>query len=331
MALRVIQRERLEGVVGPLSDAQWSFLQGSELLRDAEEGRVSLERCAAQIREVLGRPPREPAPGVSLRRDLGRRHADVVSLLLAIEAGRRDDVRLFRDDALGCEALPLDGVDAWIRAHREEPTFWVRVPVAAQGLHVGADGDARIAPRLLISRVQASSWEEVRLHYVDEHRVAHTVAVTAGGVLDDLRVLGETLSRAYGWTPAQATVFVLTDAVPLLEEIRVRTDVRSQPAASRIRLEVEPTVPAARVAAAYRREQQRLLVSRPRPLGEKSLELARFVAESDPALTWRERLEGWNAAHPDWAYRREHVQNFHRDSMAAQRRLLAGRVRTAGE
>lgn len=292
---------------------------------------MSLERCAAQIREVLGRPAQEPAPGVSLRRDLGRRRADVVSLLLAVDAGRRDDVRLFRSDALGGEVLPLDGVDGWIRAHREEPTFWVRVPLGAQKLHVGADGDARIAPRVLISRVQASSWEEVRLEYVDEHRVAQTVAVTVGGVLDDLRAMSETLSRTYAWTRAQATVFVLTDAVPLLEEIRVRTDGRSNPAASRICLEVDPTVPAARVAGAYRREQQRLLVSRPRPLGEKSLELARFVAVSDPDLTWRERLDAWNAAHPEWAYARDRVQNFHRDATAARRRLLAGRVRAAGD
>lgn len=326
MASRVIQREQLEELVGPLSDAQWLFLRGSDLLRDAEEDSVSIEWCAAQTREVLGRPPREPAPGVSLRRDLGRRHVEVVSLLLAIDAGRRDDVRLFRGDALDGEVVPLDAVDGWIRARRDEPTLWVRAPVPAHRLKVRADGNARIEPRLLVSQVPLSSWEEVLLHYVDGHRVSHTVAVTAGGVLDELRVLSDTLGRAYGWTPAQATVFVLTDAVPLLEEVRVRTDRRDQPAASRIRLEVDPNVSPARVAEAYRQERQRLLVTAPRPLGEKARELARFVAESEPELTWRDRLDAWNAAHPDWAYRREHVQNFHRDATAARRRLLGGRL-----
>jgi hypothetical protein len=80
------------------------------------------------------------------------------------------------------------------------------------------------------------------------------------------------------------------------------------------------------VAEVYQQHRRRLLSRRPRQLGEKSLALARFVAEADPELKWRDRLNAWNAAYPVWAYTPENVRNFYRDAVAAQQRLLAGRA-----
>jgi hypothetical protein len=47
------------------------------------------------------------------------------------------------------------------------------------------------------------------------------VAVTADGALDRLRVLAETLAKVYGWTPAQASIFVLSGVPPLIATVRI--------------------------------------------------------------------------------------------------------------
>ena len=323
----MIQREEVEDFIGPLSDAQWSFLEGSDPLRDAEQGSVSFERFAAQVREVFPRPARErePAPRVIQRDDLSRQRAHVVSLLLAVDAAGREDVQTFRSDALGGELLPRDGVEVWVRAREDVPTVWVRVPVSRDRLQVNPDG-IRIKPALRAAELRDSWSEQKYLRYLDEQGEPQLVATTAGGALDALRELGEALANSYGWTREQSTVFLLTDAVPLLEEIRVHATIRSLPATSRIVLEVDPNMRPARVQKVYGEQRKRLLARRPRPLGEKSLALARFLAESDPTLTWRERLPIWNRIHPEWAYPPTNVQNFHRDAVAAQRRLLTGRV-----
>jgi hypothetical protein len=40
-------------------------------------------------------------------------------------------------------------------------------------------------------------------------------------VLDRLRVLAEVLAKAYGWTPAQASIFVLCGVTPFIATVRI--------------------------------------------------------------------------------------------------------------
>ena len=55
------------------------------------------------------------------------------------------------------------------------------------------------------------------------------VETTRGGVLEELRILSGCLARAYGWQPAQATGFILTDVTPRLPGIRVECNGRLAP------------------------------------------------------------------------------------------------------
>ena len=45
-----------------------------------------------------------------------------------------------------------------------------------------------------------------------------------GRVLEELRRLSERLAQRYAWDEAQATTFVLTDAVPLVSTVKLRPD-----------------------------------------------------------------------------------------------------------
>src|SRR5205823_4883001 len=104
-----------------------------------------------------------------------------------------------------------------------------------------------------------------------------SVATSPGSVTEQLRVLAEILSVEFGWTTAQAATFALTDAVPLLEEIRVKPMARAQPAADRIVLEVDPAVRVERVAAEYQRHRKQHVLGRSKGMSEKHLTLARFA------------------------------------------------------
>ena len=320
----MIQREQLEQHTGRLTDEQWALLEEASYFRDAERGAETLEQLAARVRAVLGLSEPVRAPGVKQRHELGGERAEVLSLLLATDAARDERVQVFRRERLKGEPVSPETVAEWVQARRDEPTVWLRVPVAASRLQPQADGRLRISPPLDADEQLVSSWEQRRLQFLDGHGIPDSVATTTGGTLEELRSLGEALAAGYGWTPAQATVFVLTDAVPLLEEIHVQAVLRHHPAANRIVLEVDPSARPDRVKAAYQEQRAKLLGRKPQPLGEKALALARFVAESDPGSTWRARLDAWNLAYPDWVYGPDGERNFHRDATAAQRRLLGG-------
>jgi hypothetical protein len=322
----MIQRSELEELVGSLKDPQWEMLEESGWLRDADLGHITLEQLAAKVQEVfgLGRRP-GPTPRVIQRDDLVIEREQVLSLLLAIEAGQDERVQAFRSEKLCGRLVGRDEVDDWIRKRHAEPTAWVQVAVPQGRLRATEQG-LRIRPTLTSAETKIGSLEYQLLSYVDHNGDVQHARTTDGGVLEQLRAVSKSLADLYGWTEPQATTFILTDAVPLLDEIRISARIRSQPAANRIVLEVDPNARPERVAQAYTEKRKELLASRPRPLSEKSLALARYLAEEDATRPWRERLDGWNSAHPKWAYKPENVQNFHRDARAAQRRLLAGQL-----
>jgi hypothetical protein len=113
-------------------------------------------------------------------------------------------------------------LDTWIKARVEldgERTrdLTVVLPAAAnldrdpQGFQISPPLKrvhvARIAVRTLAYAHPGDAW-------------VRRVAVTAGGALDRLRALAEALANAYGWLPAQATVFVVCEVTPLISTVR---------------------------------------------------------------------------------------------------------------
>ncbi len=112
------------------------------------------------------------------------------------------------------------------------------------------------------------------------------------------------------WSPVRVSRVALNfDAYPTTSEVVVRFDGR---------LSLHALKNALRVA--WPRLHQRGWLWRSRPLGERTLALLRFVClETPPDSMWRQRLEVWNASHPDWVY--SGVRAFERAVRRAEEEL----------
>jgi hypothetical protein len=117
--------------------------------------------------------------------------------------------------------------------------------------------------------------------------------------------------------------FILTDEPPEIRPLVV--DVRQElgpDARPRdiVTVEAEPWVPVHAVAAAYREAQLERLRGRNSPPRERSLELARFLAQEGWGLSIRHQMHAWNQLHPDSA--RHDERNFQKDALRAKIQLL---------
>jgi hypothetical protein len=212
-----------------------------------------------------------------------------LSRVLATDAERIDEVRDWRERELLKGLLERDDCARWILEQHEQPEpgsdfVWLAyAPPGAQRVH--------------------------------------RVPVDRAGPLGQLAKIADDLADIYGWQDQQAAMFVLSGAIPIVSPIRVRT-VRKGPifAASRIILEVDPWTDPREVANAYRRTRRdESNNQRYRPLGERALNLAAFVAEHYEE-TDAERLAAWNRAYPDWKY--PDLRSFGRASREATNTLL---------
>jgi hypothetical protein len=280
---------------------------------------------------------------------------EAVSRLVAEEAASDPEVRAFRRDpahALPEQLLAWDELQAWLEEARSRDghagvplphsgalrTWWLpEVPVPDV---YDKDVDRALrdphAPDLPTIAVQVApdqwraqvSWR--RLWYGTPGNAGREALQTyVGGQLDRLRQLSERLARQYGWTEAQAAVWVLTGIPPLIAGASAEAKERPTiPALSRITLHLDPTLSPREVAERYRQIRQYFMGKRYRPLSGKHLQLALFAAQQ-PTGTWAERMAQWNQEHREWTY--SDASNFGRDCRQAQRRLLGTRERKGGD
>src|SRR5262249_38025468 len=82
------------------------------------------------------------------------------------------------------------------------------------------------------------------------------IPTAVGGTLEHLRWLSEKLAKEYGWTEAEATVFVLTGIVPKIKAISSNLQFKQLPSLSRIELTIDPTLSPQEVAEHYRQIRQ---------------------------------------------------------------------------
>ncbi len=196
---------------------------------------------------------------------------------------------------------------------------------------VGNAGELSISPPL--GRVRPSRVATRVLDYAlpgDEW--IRRVAVTADGALDRLRALAEALAKAYGWIPAQATIFVLCGVVPFIATVRTTRSaakVRHHADlvwARRITLDIDPAAAPQEVLDAFQRARQRQGLAHLRPLSLKHIRLAAFAGAEYADKPWAERWRLWNASFPEWHYAEQ--SNFRRDAIRAEARILyPGRYR----
>lgn len=321
----------------PITDQEYRFLElrgaPAEIEATSEEGRDRGQairkalRLVADLRRARGvRAEDKPTKtGEMTTDDRDRRYA--LSRLLAIEAERSPEVQGFCERHLEGRRMKWADIGDWIQgraAAEGEPSQYVQVvlPPGAT-LRVTTSGNL-VESSVPLKDLEVEGKVEAKfLSYgVPGGKWVRSVPVKHGGALDELRRLSERLAREYSWTKDQATVFVLTDDVtPYMVGIREETDVQTEhPAASKIRLAIDPVVAPVEVLNRYSSLRQKVLEGTYRPLKAKHLKLAVFAAERRPAAKWNEVMEAWNAEHPDDAYVEATI--FARDCTAAQRRLL---------
>jgi hypothetical protein len=225
-------------------------------------------------------------------------------------------------------------LDTWITARAKldgEPTTDVTIALPATAISDPDADELHLSPPM--ERVRPSRVATRRLDYaLPGDDWARRVAVTADGALDRLRVLAEALAKAYGWTPAQASIFVLCGITPFIATVRVTRSsakVRHQADlvwARRITLDIDPAATPQEVLDAFQWACRQQGVAQLRPLTLKHLRLAAFAGAEHAAEPWAERLRFWNTSFPEWRYAEQ--SNFRRDAIRAEARILyPGRYR----
>ena len=144
-------------------------------------------------------------------------------------------------------------------------------------------------------------------------------------VLELLRGLSERLAQWYRWEPAQATMFVLTGAIPAVPALKVGTSVKfsmelhdakttsQEYIDARVIIEASPWVSSETVKKGYRKAQIKVMgTSGGKAPESKNLRLFRFVIERlEPTSTseytrmpnGKSLVSEWNEAYPEWAYK----------------------------
>ena len=299
----------------PLSDSEWNLLETQGFVADLRQRRRSPEQAAAlvdQWRDAVRGPVRRlrnPGASVSQR-------ASAMAYLLAVEARNLPSVLAFRRKVLKNKLLRPEQVEHWfsILTRNQESKPWAKLYVSAEEAEVGV---VQIGKANLVEQGY-----DVLEFLVPNSEQVRRVLVSSKGALGYLHWLTQQLSRHYRWQACQATMFVLTDAVPqVLESTFEIDDRRAVPALSRVVITVDPTMNPREVADMYRQIRLKHFGRRHRSMTPKHVELAKFWAEQEGDCSWKELQERWNQLHPEWSYQRE--QNFARDCAQARKRLLA--------
>ena len=313
----------LQGALAPVQAAPEGSRQRAAAVREAAKVVRDLRTAQGQLVEA---GPKEAGPMVA--GDRQRRYA--LSRLLALEAERNPEVMSFRARHLEGGLLGWEQVEEWIKERAQtdggHSQYVEMVLPAGATLKPTLSGLVAESSALLRDlQIEGGVKAQTLKYGLPGEKWVKVAPVRAGGVLDELRKLADRLADSYSWTKDQATVFVLTKVTPYMVGIRVETEIQTEhPAASKIRLEIDPVVAPQEVLKAYSELRQQVLKGTYRPLREKHLKLAVFAAERRPPAKWAQVMRAWNDEHPEYEYEKETV--FARDCTAAQRRLLEPRL-----
>jgi hypothetical protein len=301
-------------------------------------GAMDLDQLEDHARRILaaGTPSAEhrvPAPAPREPR-LGQERAWALSQLVAAHAHDDPDVITFRRKYLGTALVEWADLDTWITARAKldgEPTTDITIALPSSTLSDPDADELDISPPL--ARVRPARVATRRLDYaLPGDDWVRRIAVTADGALDRLRALAEALAKAYGWTPAQASIFVLCGVIPFIATVRItRSSAKVRHHADldwarRITLDIDPAATPQQVLDAFQQARRQQGVAQLRPLSLKHLRLAAFIGAEHADKPWAERLRLWNRSFPEWHYAQQ--SNFRRDAIRAEARILyPGRYR----
>ncbi len=342
-----ITKQQVERALGmPVSDAIWKYAVDenfvSEATSDVGDHPDPVAWLAKEIQKLiaLGSPAgeRQLAEGFVRGRRRQRRQKglplrrEVISELLAGIARRKAEVQAFRERYVPAHLLKHKEVAEWIRSRVAETQYphglLVKLPT---GLfpRINQEGRYHLPPGALegLPIENPAPLEMLDYSQPDNQWVQRSPA-GRDGVLRELQLASQELARVFGWQAAQATVFVLTDNVPLVPSFMITVsrgsvvkdfDVpRRLRCLARITLTIDPAIAPSEVAEHYGKTRAEILARTPRALSEKQMHLAAFCCNL-PLLQPSNMME-WNSAYPQWEYGR--FSNFNRDAKRAHARLL---------
>lgn len=319
-------RRRLRARGEEVSDGLWEWLVDEGHVGEVAGGFSDLNYLIKKVRQFRSYFSKHSGSGRN--RDLVERHAITargdrqmaLSLLRAEQAAGESETRAFRALVFSGRLLSWGEVEGWITKQRladGEPTTWLTdLPLPPSHQLTGTIREVAIRPPLRLATSGEIPFRTTRRYLAyatPESQGVQRVPITAGGILDRLRRLSTQLSRDYDWQEAQATIFVLADAVPIIPAIRTTVS-------ARITLSVDPTVSAREVADAYRLARKEAFGTHMRRQKDRLNQLAVWVALRPAKERREERMRAWNREFPDWQY--EHRSNFVRDCTKARRQLL---------
>lgn len=287
-----------------LNDSEWRYLDTQGFLTEFRCGRLTLDALVEKIRQLrsaFGAEPEQHREKNGLAPD---ERCQALARIIARQIG--EHTASFRTKYLGGRFLTENKVPEWIRAQAQtdgEPS-WIGEFIV-QGLEV---------PK------PVGNFRWLRPLTLDPLAPGGAVHIRAGGVLDQLRQLGEFYAEEYGISPADACRTILTGSPPQIRSITIYPRFKRVPAASRFYIEVDPAVTPMELARAYRDARRRYLKARVRKLSRKHLQLAAFMCARPAGEKGADAMREWNRKFKHWRYRR--VSNFLRDAATARRRLL---------
>jgi hypothetical protein len=259
-----------------------------------------------------------------------------LSQLVAAHAHHDPDVIAFRHKYVGDALVEWADLDTWLMARAKldgDPTTDVTIALPASAIAAPDADELHLSPP--VERVRpARVTSRVLAYALPGDDWTRRTAVTADGTLDRLRILAEALARAYGWTPAQASIFVLCGVPPFIATIRIiqiPAKVRHRADlvwARRITLDIDPAATPQQVLHAFQHARRQQGLAQLHRLSLKHLRLAAFAGAEHADKPWAERLRLWNRSFPKWHYAQQ--SNFRRDALRAEARILyPGRYRGA--
>jgi len=298
------------GGVARVARGEWPLSRLATLYETSEETLYPTRRARQQV-------VREFTPGL---------RADAVAEMVAVSVTMPySGVEDFRERFLEGKVLALEEVDEWVRRRAA-----IEGPPAESCLSVPMNKGNHLSthPGFEQTREDYARWLEreaarVRetpdcelpgkhagsrptLTYVAADNREREIKIRAHGALAYLKMIayGRTLAMPDCWTEAEAVTFVLTDLRPNVVGMTIRAPIPWQlPAASQIKIRVNPRVPPRELARAYAKARSRFVPERDRVMTRKHLTLAVFVHRRHVAETpWIRMLEEWNEAYPQWRY-----------------------------
>jgi hypothetical protein len=323
----MMQDEELEKYVRKrlrhsLSGTVWSMLLRDGYLGDVLAGAKGPDWLVERGREILHSrvPVEKPAESADEHGpSVGQERAWALSQLVAHHAAADPMVVAFRTKYLPDGLVPRTEVGRWIQGHVEgegERASDVTFTIPEGITHDWIGPTVTFNPPIAKITGSISFSGRVLAYALPGDAAVRRCFVKADGVLDQLSKLGELLADAFGWQPAQATVFIVRVSSPAFK-VRHNVDLDW---ARRIKLDIDPAATPQEVLDAFQQARNEHTPAKRRSMTPKHLRLAAFACAQHADKPWAERHRLWNEEFPEWSYPEQ--SNFRRDAAQARDRLL---------